>query len=362
MIYFDPQDGGPSREAGRQLILARRPELAERELRGWLAQNPGDPQGHALLAWSLALQKRPEAVESAREAVRLAPDWGYTHASMTEVCLQLGRYRQAVEGARTAVALEPDNPACWALLAASLLNVHPRIGGARAREALQAAEAGLAADPLHADCARLRAQALGRMWRHRQAREAAAYALSLAPDSSLSHEVVGWLEVNWGDKGRARRHLREALRLDPTSKTAQEGLRLSGWSARFAAAMYAQMFARARPLAVLAAVFAAELAAVLRWADTDDALFVIINSVILLLIPGIPMLWARLRHPALVAELRGPGGLTRADRLETALIGGLLFFFLFGAPLAAILDPEFGGPEHRESRTEDAKREDAESP
>ncbi|HLL83219.1 MAG TPA: hypothetical protein VK420_11230, partial [Longimicrobium sp.] len=93
-----------SLDAARQLILARRPEVAERELRRWLTHHPRDAEGQALLAWSLALQLKPEASREAEAAVRLAPGWAYTHTVLGEVRMRLGLHRTAERALRDALA------------------------------------------------------------------------------------------------------------------------------------------------------------------------------------------------------------------------------------------------------------------
>lgn len=103
--------------AARHLVLARRPDLAERELRRWLALYPFNAEGHALLGWSLALQKRSGAVDAAQEAVRLAPEWAYTHAVLGEVHLHLGNPRRAEVPLRRALALDPASIAMAVALA-----------------------------------------------------------------------------------------------------------------------------------------------------------------------------------------------------------------------------------------------------
>lgn len=333
----DSQGRAPSLEAGRQLILARRPEMAERELRGWLAMNPEDPFGHAMLAWCLAqLERKDEAVQAAGEAVRLAPDWAYVHGVMGEVCLNVGRQRQAEEAARTALALDPNDAGYYAILAAALLNQPLRF---KTGAALRAAEAGLAVDPDDADCARLRTQALLRLGRRREARQAAAYALKTAPDASEAHAAAGWVELAaGGDRARSRAHLREALRMDPENRDAARGLRIATQGSRFAAALVMQVEEWGWRLAPVALVLAAELAAVVAWAGPGDTGFVLGYAVFVLGALEGAMLWARHGRPALLAELRLPGALTPGERRDARWVLMLGLGFLLLLPLGMLLD------------------------
>lgn len=335
--FHDSPGRAPSLEAGRHLLMARRPELAERELRGWLSLHADDPHGHALLGWCLALQKRrDEAVAAAAEAVRLAPDWAYTHAALAEVHLQLGQARQAEQSAREALALDPHNSGYYAILAAALLNQPLRFKGGAA---LKAAEAGLAADAGDPDCARLRAQALLRLNRRREAREAAAYALEKAPDASETHAAVGWIELAaGGSRERSRAHLREALRRDPMNHDAARGLRIATQGSRFAAALVMQVEEWGWRLAPVALAFAAEMAAVVAWAGPGDTWFVLAYALFMLGALQAAMLWARFGRPAMLAELRLPGALTPGERRDARWVLMLGLGFLLLLPLGMLLD------------------------
>lgn len=319
-------------EACERLIQLRRLDLAERELARWLSMNPEDAHGHALMGWTLALQGRgDEALRSAGEAVQLEPEWAYAHAVMAQVHERLGRHADAERAVREALALDPHHAGYHALLAASLLNQ----GATRSRDALRAADAGLAADADSADCARLRAEALLRLGRRREAREAAAFALHLAPDASASHAAAGWIELKTGNLAASREHLREALRMDPLNESAASGLRLAGDGPRFCAALVVQAEAWARPLAVAAAVFAAELAVLA--ARGSLGAFVLGYSAAVLAALEAAMLWVRIRHPRLLAESRHPGALAPSDRRDARWVLVLGLGILLLLPLGVLL-------------------------
>lgn len=335
---FDDAPGrAPSLEAGRHLIMVRRPEMAERELRGWLSLHPDDPHGHALLGWCLALQMRKdEAVAAAGEAVRLAPDWAYTHGALAEVHLYVGQARQAEMSAREALALDPLHSGYYAILSAALLNQPLRF---KTGAALKAAEAGLAADAGDPDCARLRAQALLRLGRRREAREAAAYALEKAPDASETHATAGWIELAaGGSRDRSRAHMREALRMDPMNHDAVRGLRIATQGSRFAAALVMQVEEWGWRLAPVALAFAAEMAAVVAWAGPSDTWFVLGYALFTLGALQGAMLFVRYRRPQMLAELRLPGGLTPGERRDARWVLMLGLGFLLLLPLGMLLD------------------------
>jgi tetratricopeptide (TPR) repeat protein len=328
------EEGAPSLEAARQLILAHRPELAEPELRRLLAAYPDSAHGHALLGWCLALLERAdEAIASSREAVRLAPDWPFIHISMAEVYLQLGRNRDAERSARTALELGVFDPAYHAILAAALLNQGLRRVGP---EALRQAELGLALNPEHAGCARLRALALSRLRRHEEAREAAAYALRLAPNESPAHATAGWVELAAGNRVRSRELLRGALRMDPVNDHALHGLRLAAYHGRMSASMLVQAERWAKSLSMVGAVFAVEMAAALTWGEGGFLVLGVACSLWILATVGGSMLWVQLCHPRTVAELRmaGPDGIDAREARQMLIMYVVLLLI---SPVAALL-------------------------
>lgn len=302
-----------SLQAARHLNDAERPELAERELRRWLSRHPDDAEAHALLGCVLAKQRLPGAEEEALEAVRLAPEWAYPHVNLAWVCLRLRRTRRAERAARAALEIDPEHLSALALLASALLNQPFRRVG---REALRVAEAGLALDPGSADCARLRAQALHRLGRRAEAREAAAFALRLAPGESATHAATGWIELTSGNARAARRHIREALRLDPVNNPeAERALRILDDGDRFPAVLLLAMQAGGPLLRGAAALHAALVAAAVVVAR-GDALPYLAGSLAALLYLEIFTLRGRFAAAGRqwLAELRATGEISRRDR------------------------------------------------
>lgn len=208
------------RERGWLLARQGRHELAERELRLALADEPHDAETHALLALVLAEQpgRGPDALQSARTAVGLAPDHPFPHYTEARVHLQAERWDAAEGAAREAVLLDPDAPEHFAVLAASYA------GRERWKDALQAADEGLAIDPVHTGCANLRAAALVHLGRKDEAGATLRGALARDPENSHTHANQGWALLHRGDREGAMRHFREALRLEPENGWAQEGL------------------------------------------------------------------------------------------------------------------------------------------
>jgi tetratricopeptide (TPR) repeat protein len=197
-----------------------RHDLAERELRQSLAENPNHAASYALLGICLLRLNRPvEALEAANEALRLDPTLAYAHHARGYVLVQTrNRLRQAEKDLEAAIELEPSNPGHFCTLAALYCDQR------RSEQSLAAAERCLELDPRNTECASLRALALQRLGRAKQAEAAIAQALSLNPNSDFTHAAQGWRLLERNDRKRARRHFLEALRINPNNRWARSGL------------------------------------------------------------------------------------------------------------------------------------------
>jgi tetratricopeptide (TPR) repeat protein len=213
-------DSSPHRERGWLLARQGRVELAEREYRMALSDDPHDALAHALLAMLLADQepRHADALEEAHAAIGLAPDEAFGHYAEAYVHLQADRWDDAERAARAAILIDPDDPANHTALAAALL------GRRRWAESLAAADEALALDPAHATALNLRAQALIHLNRRDEADATLHGALAHDPENADTHANRGWALLHRGDRRGALDHFREALRLDPQSEWARAGL------------------------------------------------------------------------------------------------------------------------------------------
>ena len=309
----------------RELVDGGRGDLAERELRALLARAPERGEAHALLAMALIhQQKRAEALAAAREAVRLAPLHPWALQAMAVVQVRSGRRAPAERAARQALAVVPHEPVFHALLSAALLNrawARP-LGRAIREEALRAAEAGLALDPGHAECLRMRAQALAQLGRVSEAREAARAALRTAPGDAASHAVHGVVEIAAGNAPAGRTHLREALRIHPNDPFTLARLGVGDENVRMLVGVALQV--ERIPGALLAGglLLAAGVGA---WGWMAGTRWSVAAGMLAIAAGLLPAVWARRRRPDLVEDLRAPGALGRADLVHAR---GYLFFTL----------------------------------
>ncbi|HEY0153137.1 MAG TPA: tetratricopeptide repeat protein [Longimicrobium sp.] len=212
----------PSQHRERGWILATqgRHEMAEREYRLALAEDPHDSVTHALLAILLAEldERHVEALVEARVAIRLDPEDAFAHFAEAHVHLQAERWDEGERAALAAIEIDPDEPRNYTALSFA------HLGRRRWKEALDAADEALALDPEHAPALNMRATALVHLGRKDEAGATLHGALARDPENADTHANQGWALLHAGDRKGALEHFRESLRLDPEGEWAREGL------------------------------------------------------------------------------------------------------------------------------------------
>ncbi len=210
------------RQRGQILLEQGRYDLAEREFRGALAQDPGDADAHARLAICLMeskdKRKLDEALDEASQAVGLAPDWAFTHYVTALVHDRKGSPGEAMRAAKQAREMEPDNPHFHTLIGQLLLDRYDWAG------ALDAAQMALALDPEDVSANNLRAVALTKLGRKQEAGATISEALRRDPENAITHANMGWKLLHEGRAKEAGNSFREALRLEPGNEWARQGL------------------------------------------------------------------------------------------------------------------------------------------
>jgi Flp pilus assembly protein TadD len=211
---------GASYERACVLYDLKRTDLAERELRGALAEQPDDPYCHALLSHCLIDRRQlDEAERESEEAVRLAPDLSLAHYARARLWSARDNYRKARTAILEAIRLSPRNAEYFSSLAAYYHNA------GQYRKGLEAAEKGLEIDPLNVSCINVRALALVRLGRTKEARETSLESIARDPVDAASRAIHGSTCLQQADYAQALSSFLEALRLDPLCERAHRGRR-----------------------------------------------------------------------------------------------------------------------------------------
>ena len=91
-------------------------------------------------------------------------------------------------------------------------------------EALSFANQGLEIDPKNTFCLNIRATALTKLKRKDAAQSTIENLLHDNPENAYSHANVGWSHLERNDTKTALKHFKEALKLDPNSEFARNGM------------------------------------------------------------------------------------------------------------------------------------------
>lgn len=194
------------------LLSLRRPAEAEKETRRALADDPENADLHLVLARALSRQRdTDEALDAANRAVSLSPGFWYAHWVAGDVLSGAGREREALAAFQNALACDAEKVLIYEGLARGhyVLGEWPRV--------IEAAEQGLSRKPDDGFLLELTSLALVKVHDHARAREHAARALRLAPESASAHRTYGIVAMDTGDHKGAAEAFREALRLAPES-------------------------------------------------------------------------------------------------------------------------------------------------
>jgi tetratricopeptide (TPR) repeat protein len=263
-------------ERASVLLDQHRYDLAARELLEGLAQDPNNVWAHCALALCRSYEGQHAAAHDlARRAIELAPHDadGYVRLAWTilrnpdyrppglpwESALRRvwwalvasGRMFRRLEEVerltREALRLDPRELRAHGMLAGVLL------AQSKPREALEAAERGLAVDPDHEAIRNMRARALMEVGRASEASDAARSTLAIHPESPDTHAVRGRALLLQGRSPEAAEHILQSLRIDPndgpTRDDLLEAMKTRPWLFRCARLLYVPY---ARPATVSA--------------------------------------------------------------------------------------------------------------
>jgi tetratricopeptide (TPR) repeat protein len=205
----------------RAQVLAdrQRYDQAIKELHQALASEPDFDSAHALLAVCLSNLQQPEAaLMEINQAIGLDPNYSGFHYIQAGILRDLERMGEARSAITEALRLDPEDADCHARLAAMQ---HDQ---GEFDATVKSAEQGLQSDAEHIGCMNLRLLGLVKLSRLDEAEADGQAALAKAPENPFSHMVLGWVALHRSRIPSALDSFREALRLQPDSAWAREGL------------------------------------------------------------------------------------------------------------------------------------------
>ncbi len=209
-----------SLQRGMILFEQGRFKEAGETFRGALASEPDDVEILFRLAvCEYRLDHEKQALEILDRAIALSPESAQLFAFRAFILAALNRSKDAIKAAAEAIRLEPNDPEPHAAMANSYLSMQEwKKAEACARQALEL-------DPDHESAASMLAIALRFQNRLGESADQIAHMLRENPENSDNHTNAGWVALQGGNQQQAEQHFLEALRLDPESPHAKEGLK-----------------------------------------------------------------------------------------------------------------------------------------
>lgn len=193
--------------------------MAEEEFRQACAKHPMDAYAHGMLALTLAAQDRfEEAIKEAKECINIEPDNAWNYYATAFVYYHHNRPKEAMNAIEEALRLNPHSATYFGMAS----EIH--LMRDEWAKALGMAELGLEVSPDNVDCLNCRAIALSKLGKYREAEQSADLALARDPENEISHANKAAILFRQGKPRESAEHYREALRLNPNSKWAREGI------------------------------------------------------------------------------------------------------------------------------------------
>ena len=219
----------PSGHVQRGLILKEQRRYAEAVdfFRDALAQNPNDAFALMQLA-SCQLQlpgRAKDALQSNDRALHLDPNESAHHSMRAFILCSLDRAGDALKSAREGISLAPDSSFAFTAEAQAFLCME------KWADAERAARQALSLDADNTSAANQLSQALRLQNKMAENSQQITGMLARDPENAYTHTSAGWSALQRGERRVAEEHFLEALRLDPESENARQGL-LNSFRAR----------------------------------------------------------------------------------------------------------------------------------
>lgn len=207
-------------QRGQHLLRVRRFRDAEAAFQDALK---GDPQSDVVLH-SLALSiwnqgnREKEALAVIEQAVGASPNDPDHHALKALIIATVHNAAKAMDSADQAIRLDPASVFAWFVRSKLYLDIRSLA------KAESDARTALRLDPNHSGAANVLSHALRMQGKVAENAGQIAGMLARDPQNHGNHAAAGWNAIQTGKYEQAQTHFREALRLDPDSEFARQGL------------------------------------------------------------------------------------------------------------------------------------------
>ncbi|HEY9774615.1 MAG TPA: tetratricopeptide repeat protein [Planktothrix sp.] len=206
-------------ERANHLYQQGRYSLAEKEYRAHLTQNPDSSYGHRRLAFALLRQgKSKEAMAEINKAIECNPADEWAHYGQANILKHCGKFKEAEASLKEALEIDPEEEEFY------IEGSHLSLRQGKFDDAINRAGTALTLDPQDFRGHLYKAWGLFGKNRWKDAEPIVVESLRLKPDHADSHALRGHIYMSATKPTEAIIQFREALRLDPTSSLAREGL------------------------------------------------------------------------------------------------------------------------------------------
>ncbi|MEM7261241.1 MAG: tetratricopeptide repeat protein [Planctomycetota bacterium] len=208
-------------------------DLAEEAALRALASDPDNAEYQVVLGWVYySSDKHEQAEECANRAIGVDPECARALALLGLVHHARGRNQLSEECFLAALRLEPTHSVYLYQYGALLHSVGEH------SKAEKLVRACLEQDPDNSAAHSLLSLVQGERQQSRAARDSGEVAVGLAPDDDFPHYSMGLAYFRSGRLFKAKRHLREAARLDPEDEAVVESYELADWYSRWTAILF----------------------------------------------------------------------------------------------------------------------------
>ena len=201
----------------RHFLASGRYDLAVDTLREGLAFHPDNADLHGMIAINEVNRDSFDAArKAAHEALRLDPESLEAMFVLARCDIEQDIFSRAEKNLLDGLRIDPQSPD-FLIEYARLMMITEHL-----RKAQGLVEAALVVDPENSNAISLRGLILAQRAVLKDSDEDKAKSLAIEPDSALMHVRAGSASLQAGRPFRARRHFREALRLDPSQPGIEE--------------------------------------------------------------------------------------------------------------------------------------------